>query len=823
VMLPKIYKGKDRTFFFLNYEGARQRTGNTGFAFVPPADIRGGDFSAAGNPIVYDPASFDPVARTRTPFSGNKIPSTKFDPAAIKVLALLPLPNVTGRVGQNFQATIPGIDDNNNGNARIDHRISDKDNFFGRYSILDRDNPQHATLPFSGIVNAIRGQNVALNWVHIFSPNVINEVRAGFNRAKFYTTPDASPSANPAVDVFGFANTIKDPTAAFGIPNFGFANGFTGVGPGTQFPANSVVQTYQYVDNFTWIHGPHTWKAGIDFRRTRLSSVVGNNARGAANFTGQYTSSPSAASTTGSSIADLLLGDPQNIAWSFGDGFATDYTNLYSVFFQDDWKLTSKLTVNLGLRYEYASPYVEKLNRFTILDTSSAGKASGGRLLLANTSQAFVPGQGLVNVGQNSRSLIPPDRNNWAPRLGIAYRPFSKTVFRAGAGIFYDIQEGNEAQFLRNNPPYLFAQSLAGDPFVPTFTLSKLFPTPSGPSGTPGTIQPFSEDITNRVPYVSQWNATIEREVISNLIVQVGYAGSAGKDELRRSNFQQGANILVKDPSNPTPLASRVDYPLFSNNNIVSTDNGASSTYHGLLTKVERRFSSGLSMLFSYTFSKAISDASSSSNFDNTPSNPQCRCDLRSEKGPAAYDIKHRAVFSWAYELPFGKGKPFLDHAGAVNWIVGGWQMNGIASWQSGPPFTIAIPNDNANIGSSAQRADVVGDPSAGVSGGIEQRGVNAGTYYMNRAAFALPALFKLGNVGKNTLYAPGSQNWDASFFKNTYLRERLNLQLRGEFFNIFNHPNFGVPGRTINQPTFGVITSAAPARIIQFGAKLIF
>jgi hypothetical protein len=828
VALPKIYNGRNRTFFFVNYEGNRTRSGGAGFAFVPDANLRTGDFSAAGNPIIYDPATYDATTRTRQPFAGNKIPSNRINPVAPKVLALLPLPNFPAQAGRNYQATIPGVDDSDNGNARVDHRFSDKDNIFGRYSILDRSHPQPATLPNSGITDSIRGQNVALNWVHIFSPSLINEARAGFNRAKYYTTAISSPSANPAKDLFGFQNTIEDPTVGFGLPAFGFSNGFTGVGPGSQYPANSITQTYQYVENLTWIRGNHTLKAGIDFRRTRLTAIVGNSARGSVTFTGQYTNLPSASSTTGSSIADLLLGDPQSIASSVGDGVAHDHTNLYSYYFQDDWKLTSRLTLNLGVRYEYATPYVEELNHFTILDTSD--HTSGGRLLLADSTMAFQPGVGLVDTGKKtSRSLIAPDKNNFAPRLGLAYRPFDKTVLRAGAGIFYDVQEGNEAQFLRNNPPYLFAQNLAGDPFIPTFRLDNLFPSPTGSSttGAIGSIQPFSEDITNRTPYVAQWNAAVERELRNNLTLEIGYVGSAGKKLLRRSNFQQGSHILVTNPANPAPLAQRVDYPNFSNNYIIGTDNGSSSTYHGLLTKVERRFSNGFAVLFSYTWSHAISDAASSSNFDNTPSNPQCRCDWKSEKGPVAFDIRHRAVFSYSYELPFGKGHPFLSRGGVVNKVVGGWQVNGITSLQTGPPFTLATPGDNASIGSSAQRPNLVGDPYAGIDTGAsyEQRGVNPGTYYFNRAAYALPPLFTLGNVGKNTLFGPGTQNWDFSVFKNTSITERLNSQFHAEFFNIFNHPNFSLPGRTINQPTFGVINSvpAGSARLVQFGLKLIF
>jgi hypothetical protein len=416
------------------------------------------------------------------------------------------------------------------------------------------------------------------------------------------------------------------------------------------------------VDNLTVVRGAQTWKMGFDLRRTRLTAVVGNSARGSVTFTGQYSNLPSAASTTGSSMADMLLGAPQTIASSVGDGIAHDYSNLYSFYFQDDWKLTQRLTLNLGIRYEYASPYVEKLDRFTVVDTND--KSNGGRLLLANSTQAFQPGRGIIDTGvHTSRSLIEPDRNNIAPRVGFAYRLSGKTVVRGGSGFFFDVQEGNEAQFLRNNPPYLFAQNLAGDPFVPTFRLDNLFPSPTGTSttGAIGSIQPFSVDMTNRTPYVAQWNLAIERELVPNLIFEIGYVGSAGKKLLRRSNFQQGSNILVKDPRNPTSLASRVEFPNFSNNQIIGTDNGSSSTYHGLLTKVERRFASGFSLLFSYTWSHALSDAASSSNFDNTPSNPQCRCDFRSEKGPVAFDIRHRAVVSYAYELPFGKGKRLFE------------------------------------------------------------------------------------------------------------------------------------------------------------------
>jgi hypothetical protein len=825
IRVPKLYNGKDKTFFFLNYEGQGRRTGGAGFAFVPSPAYKSGDFSAPGSPRIYDPTTFDATARTRLQFPNNQIPASRIAPASNKITALWPEANYAGQVGRNYAKTIPGINDNDQGNARIDHRFSDKDSIFGRFSILNQFVPHYATLPLSGTVDDIRGQNVALNWVHVFSPTLLNEVRAGFNRAKYFTVPDGSVGANPSRDVFGFKNTTTDPTVAFGLPLFSFSGAFTDIGPGGQFPANSVTQTYQYVDNVTSIHGAHTLKTGFDLRRSRLTAITGVTGRGSLTFTGQFTNQPGA-SGTGNSLADLLLGFPQTAQAASGDGVAHNYVNMYAFYFQDDWKITPKLTLNLGVRYEYVTPYREKLDRFTIVDFNDT---SGGRLLIANSTKAFLPGVGIVDSGGpiTSRSLIPPDKNNFAPRVGFAYRAISRTVLRGGFGFFYDLQEGNEAQFLRQNPPFLFPINVTSDPLVPSLRLDQMFP--SAASSPVGSLQPFTMDPKSRIPYVTQWNLAIEREILPNLLLEVGYVGSAGKKLLRRSNYQQqGPNILVTDTANPKALKDRVLYPNFSLNNILGTDNGGSSTYHGLLTRLERRFSNGVAFLVSYSFSRAISDSHSSSNFDNTPSNPQCRCDMRAEKSLAAFDIRHRMVFSYGYELPFGKGKHFANKGGFVNLIAGGWQINGITSLQTGPPFTLSTPGDNASIGSSAQRPNLVGDPYAGIdtSAPIEKRGVDAGTYYFNRAAYALPPLFRLGNTGKNTLIGPGSQTWDFSLFKNTAITEKINTQLRGEFFNVLNHANFAVPGRTLNTPAFGVITAINPAssgRVIQLALKLIF
>ena len=814
---------KNRTFFFANYEGQRIRTGGVAFTLVPTVAQLGGDFSSPDSPRIYDPDTFDAASRTRQQFPGNVVPANRISERAKKVAALYPAPNYTGLVGRNYAVDRAQLNDNNQGNMRVDHRFSDRDNFFGRFSVLDSFRTRYGTLPYSGTVDNIRGQNGALNWVHTFTPAVLNEVRLGFNRNRYLTPPEGSIGDNPARDLFGFTNTTTNPMSSVGLPAFGMSGGIAGIGPGSQFPQNAITQTWQLVNNLTWIRGGHSLRAGIDFRRTRLTQLVANNDRGSFSFTGQYTNLPNV-SGTGSSVADMLLGFPYTAAAGVGDQLAHNYNETYAAYFQDDWKFSPRLTLNVGLRYEYVSPWREKLNRFTILDFNDAR----GRLLLCGSSQAFLPGAGIVDAGRSTPpTCVEPDKNNWAPRVGLAFRPAANLVIRTGYGIFYDLQEGNEAQFLRNNVPLFFVQNYTGDTFLPTLRLDNLFlPVTSLPTGA---IQPFTLS-TFRTPYVQQWNFNVERELIPNLLVEAGYVGSKGTHLLRRTNFQQWEGILVQDPANPTPLASRVRYPNFSPTVIIGSENGGSSIYHGLVTKVERRFTSGFAFLFSYTYSKAIDDSHSSSNFDGTPSNAQCRCDLRGNRGPSAYDLTHRAVFSFNYEFPFGPGKALLNRGGVAGKLVGGWQINGIASAQSGPPFQINTSGDNANIGSGAgssnnQRPNLVGDQFDGIDAGadIKRRGVDPGTYYFNRAAFAMPPLFRLGNLGKNTIRGSGFSNWDLSLFKNTGIGERFNAQFRAEFFDAFNQTAFGLPGAVLNTPTFGVITGASGRRVIQFGLKLLF
>jgi len=825
VVIPKMYNGKDKTFFFVNYEAQRIRTGGAQFADVPTPQEVQGDFSARGNPIIYDPTTYNPATQTRQPFPGNIIPADRISKRGVTAASLFPAPNYQGSVaGNNYVRSPAQKNDYDQGNARVDQRLSEKDTMFGRYSIIDSFRTRYTALPGAGNFDDIRGQNAALNWVHVFTPNLVNEGRIGFNRNR-YLTPPENTGTNEALTLFGFTNTTTNPVTSAGLPGFTFANGISGIGPGGQFPQDAITQTWQLVENVTWQKGAHSLKFGIDFRSTGLNQIVANNDRGTFTFTGQYTSQ-GPGGTGGHSMADLLLGNPYSAAAAVGDAINQDHNYMFAFYGQDDWKVNSRLTLNLGLRYEYVTPWKESLNRFTVLDFNNPG----GRLLIAGTSKAFVPGQGIVDTGEPaiSDSIVEPTLTNFAPRIGFAYRATGQTVIRGGYGIFYDVQEGNEVQFLRNNAPYFFVQNYTGDPVVPNLQLDTLFPSAANlPSGS---IQPFTVG-TERTPYMQQWNMNIERELRGHMLLTVGYLGSKGTDLLRRTNYQQGPNILVTDPANPTPLAQRVAYPNFSPTVILGTENAASSTYHGFIASLERRYSNGMAFLMSYTFSKSLDDASSSSNFSGSPSNAQCRCDLRGGKGPSAFDIQQRFVVSYSYELPFGKGKRFLNSNNVLDMVVGGWQLNGIGALQSGPPFQINTSGDNANIGTGAgssnnQRPNVVGDQFGGIdqSASILNRGVNPGTFYFNSAAFAMPPIYRLGNLGRNTMFGPGSANWDMSLFKNVPIHERISLQFRSEFFDIFNQNTFGVPGTILNTPTYGRLTgTSAGGRVIQFGLKLLF
>ncbi|MGH9672718.1 MAG: hypothetical protein ACRD44_06005, partial [Bryobacteraceae bacterium] len=470
------------------------------------------------------------------------------------------------------------------------------------------------------------------------------------------------------------------------------------------------------------------------------------------------------------------------------------------------WNASRRVTLNLGFRYELNTRYTDVQDRLTLFDPNFPG----GRLLLAGSTRAYIPGQGLVDAATSTpHGLVPADRNNWGPRLGIAFRPFasSRTVIRAGYGLFYEIIELQDLRTFVRNPPFgevvqLTSDQNGGADSPNVLRIAELFPARGTLAARPNAFTPSQK---YNDPYYQQWNFGVQHEVAAGWLIELGYLGSKGTFLAQRLNLNQAS--LDPDPSRPTSQQSRQSFPRFGNT-IRATYPEANSTYHAGFVKAEKRFAQGLSMLGSYTWSKSL-DAGSL--IDDQPRDIYNK---RLSKGRSSFDLRHRVVIGGSWELPFGAGKTAFQ-SGSAAWVLGGWQLNSIFNWRSAFPFTVTAQGNVCNCGAAGQTAQQVGDPWAGARRVRES--------WFDRGAFAQPAVGRFGSAGRNILDGPRQTWFDASLFKNIPLRESLNLQFRAEAFNLFNTTRFGQPGGGVNTPNNGVITSAEDARIIQFALKLRF
>ncbi|MFN3322240.1 MAG: carboxypeptidase regulatory-like domain-containing protein [Bryobacteraceae bacterium] len=809
VSLPRLYSGQNRTFFFASYEGTRVRRGRTAQLNVPTPEQRAGDFSQLGfrgNRAIFDPATTRRLASgaiVRDPFPGNRIPQNRFTSFGSEIVKFYPSPSVTVPTGNNFFATLSDTSDNNQGMIRLDHRFNDSNSIFFRYSLFDGIEASPSPIDNGGLSNNIRTQNIAFNYTHVFGPSLIYELRAGYNRPTYLTLQDGAFQIDFARQL-GLRNLLTDPIG-WGVPNISLT-GFSGMGTDAN-PTTQVSNTYHLVNHVTLTRSTHNVKFGTDQRKVNYNDRSERNVRGSFNFTGGLTGDPARVGTTGVSVGDLLLGLPLTATGS-ATSLAGNFNGFSHAFFvQDDWRVSKRLTVNLGLRYELNTRFTDVQNRLSLFDPDFPG----GRLLIGGTSQAFIPRQGLVDTGQPAipRGLIPTDTNNWGPRVGIAFRPFAsnRTVVRAGYGIFFDIIELQDLRTFVRNPPFGEVIQLTSDqngaadsPNV--IRVSELFPAAGSTAARPNAFSP-SKQYSD--PYYQQWNFGIQHELFSGWLVELMYLGSKGTFLAQRLNLNQA--VLDPDPSRPTSVQSRMPFPLFGNN-IRTTFPEANSTYHAGAIKVEKRFAQGLALLGSYTHAKSL-DAGSL--IDNAPRDIYNK---RLTKGRSNFDLRHRAVISGSYELPFGPGKSAFRSGPAAR-VFGGWQLNSIFNWHSGFPFSVMAQGNACNCNAAMQTAQQIGDPLAGA--------LRIRESWFNTAAFAQPAQGTFGSSGRNILDGPSVTWFDASLFKSIPIGESLKLQLRAEAFNVFNTTRFNQPGGTVNTPTYGVITSARDPRTVQFALKLRF
>lgn len=777
---------RDRTFFFASYEINRERRAQTTVSSVPTAAMRRGDFT--GQAPIFDPT-------TRLQFLNNQIPASRIDGPAAKLMALYPEPNLPG-VANNFvyspvrEQNIDQID------SRVDHSFGEKSNLFVRYSFGDVDTITPAPLPgkaqggagftFAG-PNKHRTQGVALGYNYIVTPALVNELRLGYTRIRLGAVPFFF--GEKISQEMGITGANLDNVSS-GLTSINIT-GFRGLGNSSFLPIIKYLNTYQITDNIHWTHGKHVVKIGVHFLKPQTNHFQSGNPMGRYAFTAGFTQNPASPTGTGHAMASFLLGFPSNTQRTAQLGPNYHRYLEHATYVQDDWKITPRLTVNLGLRYELITPVTSKRDHLSNFDFAT------GKIVLAGKDVSRTAG-------------IKTDRNNFAPRLGFAFSWNPKTVLRGGYGVFFD----TVPMFAQLRPfPYLINYTRAPSTFVPENRMSDGFPATDfdiakNAANPFGTIDAVPYD--NPLAYIQQANLNVQRTLFGDMALTVAYVGTFG----RKLRWVYDENI-VRVPGPGTVQTRKPYYGVVPNVVGITTNHPeASSTYHSLQVTGEKRFAQGLSFLTSYTWSHWIDNGVSEAGYGAGGPNPLNILNRRLDRGSSNADIRHRLVYSWIYELPFGENKRWCNTKGPVTWIFGGWQINGIATLQSGLPFTVGESASLLNTG-GGNRADRLSD------GKLDDR--NIGRWF-DTTAFGPPAQYAFGTGGRNILYGPGTVNFDFSLFKNIRFRESMNLQFRSEFFNLFNTPSFGLPAATRGAGGFGQISSlVGDMRQIQFSLKFLF
>jgi Carboxypeptidase regulatory-like domain len=801
IVIPHVYNGKNRTFIFGDYEGTRVRRAQTFNNLVPTAGQRDGDFSAIRTPI-YNPLATQPDPNNpgqfiKTPFPGNVIPANLLSSQAAFYLPFYPLPNTaqgTFNFVPNSQNTVDKFD------IRVDHHFSDADALSGSYSfnqVLNYTPGQFAAN--GGVTQEVRRQRAGLSETHSFGPATLNELRLNYVRTRESNAPQGL-GTNYTVNS-GIGGFVDQSGAFPGFPGLTIS-GYLGFNGNAFSPIIFRDNKYEIGDNVTWVRGSHAFKAGALLRYYDTATVNAARSRGAFTFNGTF---------SGNSFADFLLGLPYQGQRTFPrNEFGIAPMRNEHVFIQDDWKVTRTLTLNLGLRYELNNPPTVLHNQMAstdpVLQRIVVASDSGGNInyngqqvgpfLYPLFAQYIVPSS-KAGLGPSLRYL---DTNNFAPRLGVAWRVANDFVVRMGYGIFYGLIEGNRSESTGIvNPPFLADElSNFNTQPIPTKTLANMFaPVQQGLNLVPLNffqIEPHMAD-----PYVQQWNVTLQKVVKGNLSLEAGWVGSKGT----KIEFSRPVNVPAPGPG---AIQNRRLWPLFASGTYVE-DSGY-STYNSLQVKAEIRNWRGLSFLSSYAFAKSIDNLSS----DVQGFSSQDPNNNNGEKGVSDYDVKQRWVTSLNYALPFARKRSDI-----LGRIVRDWAVGSIFTAQSGLPFTPGISTDPANTGTSLR-------PNRVASGTVANPGVNL---WFNPAAFTVPAAYTYGNSGRNILYGPGFFNWDAVVTRIFPITERMKLQFRGEFFNFTNTPAFAQPitgiVTNIQAGNAGHILTAGEPRDVQVALKLLF
>ena len=803
---------KDRTFFFGSYEGLQIRQTLTGLFSVPTLQMRQGDFSAyAANPALAAQVPRDP--RTGLPFPGNRIPVDRFNNAT-KILMDKLLPNPTdlnpNQLSNNFLGTPLRIVDSNQFSIRGDHRIGQSDSLFARFLYLDRTGtepfPQQqfvaggTNLPGYGTHLDAKTKSLAIGYTKAISATTVTDIRFGFNRISGGTVAQGLGEDYGALT--GIQGLTTDP-AEIGPP-FINVSGFNPFGPGGGNLRFN--ESFELRSNTTLVRGNHSFEVGGGFLKHKYEPLTSGR-RGSFTFNGFL---------TGNAFADFLLGIPQTASNTFGESvITTSKSHEFNVYVGDKFRVSRNFTLDLGLRYDYKSPWEEidgrmallKLNPLQIVLPSRDGQFIGAGFLDASTLarvNARIPVIGSEAAGY-PEGLIESDKNNFSPRIGFAWSPFRdrNMVIRGGYGLFYS--------FVPLWVPWLgsfsnripFVESRATQNFQATLRLP--IETSLTAAAGPATYSFFSAHSEFRTPYIQQISLGTQYSPSNNLVFEA------------RWNYNKGTKLYTSEYFNfpaVQGVALSRPYTALTAGSIFIGNQGF-STYHSGTLRAERRFSNGFSASGSYVWSKSIDNDSlmASTTTSNLRQRPQSD-DLR---GLSSFHVSHRFVANYRFELPFGRGRRWLSTAeGFTNKLVLGWYVTGITTMQTGIPFTVNIASDRCGTGVANCRPNQVHDANL-------PRGERTVTRWFDTSAFQLQPVNTYGNAGRSTVFAPGIHTWDISVGKETALFESHSLRLQMDFFNAFNSSQWGVPQRIIDAPGFGSIQRAGDPRLIQLSAKYSF
>ncbi len=866
IVVPHIYDGHDKSFFFINYEGLQDRLTSFSRAHVPTLAERGGDFSdlqasdCSTQTVLLDPLIlFNSSAPLTVP--GNNVnnlapafPSGTLDPVGQAMVNLYPKPNLAaGCGGENFTAPVLAIINTNSYVGRFDHRFGSKDSIFYRYNLTT-----DSELSPSGLPTGVPGYGLrrldwftatGLDWVHTFSPTVINEAKVDYNRWQYgWTAQDQGDQVNQQLGIQGAPTALRDT----GSPNISFSP-YDGLGSFTSAPQAGAVNTFEYADTLTQIHGNHSLAYGVQIRSIKRGNFYEDiDARDDYGFDGVVTGSlveagleqslpssvvqqllgqacPTGNCTFGNGAADAMFGLPTSWIRGFS-GYISGAGSENDFFAQDTWKARRDLTVTFGLRYEYNTPITDKANHLAGFDFNKGQLLVAGTTLAtlesfvgtapANTASGYPVGNFVVSghetlgsIGAN-RSLQHSDPRDFGPRIGFAWQPFDskKTVLRGGYGVYYDQMTG-ELYFQKSfNPPFFQASSgnlqdneqpvlaalstppsQGGLPLGTGLFLQDLFTSPAlAPTLFP-TLNPVIINLHDST--IQQWSLDVQRELPGSWLVDIGYVGTHGVHlpfmwDPNQPDNSNAATCISNGGSCPRAYP---DYLTMS-----YTDSAGKSSYSSLQVKAERHYSKGMAVIGAYTYAKSLDTNSTYYGTNGTANFPENSFDRAAEKGRSDFDYRQRFSLAYVYDLPIGTTM-WKSSNRAANFAIQGWEVAGIAMVQSGAPFTPTVDGNPSHNVDGNDRPNVVSGVSFYPAHQTAQQ-------WANPAAFSTPAQYTYGNAGRDILNGPGEAAWDFSLIRNFKLGESKKLEFRAEMFNILNTANFTLPNGNVSSPSFGVI-----------------